>query len=405
MRAFIQELLHFRKNGPHDEGGILGHVKSYYGCVEAQGRGTLHCHMMVWVEGSLNPKDLQEKLKGSDHSDFGARLIEFLDDTISNSIPELGAETETESGSLCSVEQNVSKLHPDTHRGFDLTSHGESLEKYRIQDLHNLVQKNQIHRHTETCYKYCGTGPPKCRFDLDEDNTIPATTYDPETGELTLRISDGMANNYNPTLLEALRCNIDIQYIGCGEEAKAVIYYITDYITKSPLKAHVAYAALELALKKLNDIGDIGTVEPIEKARRVLQRTAFSIVSNQELSGQQVASYLLNFEDHFTSHKFANLYWPSFERLVDKIYPIEDTTNSEMDIPTSNSEHEQGPEDYETGSETAMQNSIDHDEFEEDNMLEDDVRIDTANSGEVVELSSQLADYLCRGSRIADMTL
>lgn len=30
-------------------------VKAYYGCVEAQGGGTLHCHMLVWVEGGLNP--------------------------------------------------------------------------------------------------------------------------------------------------------------------------------------------------------------------------------------------------------------------------------------------------------------------------------------------------------------
>lgn len=35
--------------------GIFGTVKAYYGCVEAQGRGTLHCHMMVWLEGGLDP--------------------------------------------------------------------------------------------------------------------------------------------------------------------------------------------------------------------------------------------------------------------------------------------------------------------------------------------------------------
>ncbi|KAG1748252.1 uncharacterized protein EDB91DRAFT_1007591, partial [Suillus paluster] len=36
--------------------------------------------------------------------------------------------------------------------------------------------------------------------------------------------------------------------------------------------------------------------------------------SHQELSAQQVCSYLLDFGDHYTSHTFNNLYWTSFER-------------------------------------------------------------------------------------------
>ena len=46
---------------------------------------------------------------------------------------------------------------------------------------------------------------------------------------------------------------MDTKFIGSGLSAKAVIYYITDYITKSQLKTHVAFAALELAIKKLNE--------------------------------------------------------------------------------------------------------------------------------------------------------
>lgn len=46
---------------------------------------------------------------------------------------------------------------------------------------------------------------------------------------------------------------MDIKFIGSGASAKAVMYYITDYITKSELKTHVAYAALEFAVKKLEE--------------------------------------------------------------------------------------------------------------------------------------------------------
>ena len=42
---------------------------------------------------------------------------------------------------------------------------------------------------------------------------------------------------------------MDIKFIGSGSTAKAITYYITNYITKSQLKTHVAYAALELSVR------------------------------------------------------------------------------------------------------------------------------------------------------------
>ncbi|KIK67021.1 hypothetical protein GYMLUDRAFT_156714 [Collybiopsis luxurians FD-317 M1] len=48
--------------------------------------------------------------------------------------------------------------------------------------------------------------------------------------------------------MKAVRCNMDITSVGSGASAQAVLYYITKYITKSRLKTHVAYAALERTL-------------------------------------------------------------------------------------------------------------------------------------------------------------
>lgn len=55
MKAFIKSLLGYDESL---EGGVSGLVKGYYGCVEMQGRGTLHCHMLVWVEGGLDPNQI-----------------------------------------------------------------------------------------------------------------------------------------------------------------------------------------------------------------------------------------------------------------------------------------------------------------------------------------------------------
>ena len=42
--------------------GLFGYTKAFYGCVEAQGHGTIHCHMLVWLERALNPSEIREKL-------------------------------------------------------------------------------------------------------------------------------------------------------------------------------------------------------------------------------------------------------------------------------------------------------------------------------------------------------
>jgi hypothetical protein len=59
MKAFIHTLLGSNANQENSEGGIFRVVKGYYGCVEAQGRGSLHCHMLIWLEGGLNPDEIK----------------------------------------------------------------------------------------------------------------------------------------------------------------------------------------------------------------------------------------------------------------------------------------------------------------------------------------------------------
>ena len=78
MKAFISVVFGYEPDERKIEGGILGLVKAYYGCVEAQGRGTLHCHMMIWLEGGLNPNEIKERVIDKGDVEFKNRLIQFL---------------------------------------------------------------------------------------------------------------------------------------------------------------------------------------------------------------------------------------------------------------------------------------------------------------------------------------
>ncbi|KAJ7153775.1 hypothetical protein C8R46DRAFT_821790, partial [Mycena filopes] len=314
MKAFIKCILAYDKKQADDDGSVLGVVNAYYGTVEAQGRGTLHCHMMVWVAGALNPDQIKERaLEGGGDLDFQSRFIAFLEDTITTSIPAAGDPE---------LITPLSKFHPSSTRGPGPAVEPADRPAADQNDLHNLAERCQRHRHTATCFKYWRGHPEprECRFDLDAANVTPLSVFDPDTGEFELRTLDGLVNNFNETMLKAIRCNMDIKFVASGPAAKAILYYITDYITKSQLQAHVAYAALEAAVQKL------GEFNPDEddltcRAKRLLQRCAHSLISKQELSAQQVVSYLMDFEDHFTSHEYVNLFWSSFEGFIESEDP------------------------------------------------------------------------------------
>ncbi|KAJ7084457.1 hypothetical protein B0H15DRAFT_923743 [Mycena belliarum] len=82
------------------------------------------------------------------------------------------------------------------------------------------------------------------------DGTVnPLTRIDPETESIILRRLHPRINNYNELVIFLLRCNMDIKYVGSGEAAKALVYYVTDYITKGTLSTHVGLAAVEYAIK------------------------------------------------------------------------------------------------------------------------------------------------------------
>ncbi len=252
LKAFFKCILGCDYSSTEQENGLLGIVSAYYRCVEAQGRGTLHCHMIIWLQGAMNCDEIQNRVLTGDHI-FEEQMIKYIDDCISNEIPSPGTGD---------VSVQSDQVHPCSVRGISDLKNINARQK----DLSNVVKSCQCHKHSATCYKYwkgLPHEPKQCRFDLGAHCVCRETTFDKDTGELHMRYLDGLVNNFNSTILETMRCNMDIQFMGSEPSTKAVIYYITDYITKAQLKAHVAYAALELAVKKLEEIDITDNVQTV----------------------------------------------------------------------------------------------------------------------------------------------
>ena len=383
LKAFLKEVLGYSEKELNLGGGILGTVKAHYGCVEAQGRGSLHCHMLIWIEGALNPNEIRDKVMAD--KDWGQRLVEYLDDTITNVVP---------ADPIPELVDVFTEKDPCTLRGPSMVEEDIELRlASRLKDVSRLAERVQRHRHTHTCYKYFKAGEARtCRFNLSDENVRPESHADQETGKVALRCLDGLVNNFNITMLEAVRCNMDIQFIGSGESAKAMIYYVTDYITKSQLKSHVAYAALQSAVKKCEEVSEV-EVDSTIKSKRLLQKCACALVSHQEMSAQQVASYLMEYEDHFTSHVFGCLYWASFERYVDRECPLpvdSGMRTREQDLVDGEGQGEsesEGDDDDDSDAGLGTTSS---------GTGEDEVAISVNSEGDVMELADQVVDYTLR---------
>jgi hypothetical protein len=60
-------------------GGVLGPANAYFGTVESQGRGSLHLHLLIWLNHKFTPMQLKEQIQ---QEDFRTKLLEYLEDII-----------------------------------------------------------------------------------------------------------------------------------------------------------------------------------------------------------------------------------------------------------------------------------------------------------------------------------
>ena len=61
------------------ENGVLGPIKAYFGTVENQGRGSLHLHILMWLDHDLTSAKLKELTQ---NEEFRNGLLSYFEDII-----------------------------------------------------------------------------------------------------------------------------------------------------------------------------------------------------------------------------------------------------------------------------------------------------------------------------------
>ncbi|KAG1764967.1 hypothetical protein EV702DRAFT_981831 [Suillus placidus] len=142
VRTILEELLGVRVDERRHitrQDGIFGTVEAYVGTVEAQGRGTLYLHMIVWLRGGPTACEMKEKLFSSD---FQATVAE----SISSNIRAHHDGVTAESLSTIPRERCISYSRP-------LDPRQEGFKAQRNEKEQQLVRAVQIHKCGRGCLK------------------------------------------------------------------------------------------------------------------------------------------------------------------------------------------------------------------------------------------------------------
>jgi len=367
VNKFIRIVLRYDRAEP----GAFGRCIGYYGTVEAQGKGTLHCHMLIWLRGHLSPQGLREKVASS--PEYKAKYIKWLESVVSCEFP-LQIDEAKDFGTPYSTRiqaKDTGAAHPGVVPAPILAEFGSDKKAFwsaYFDFVDRLLYEYNWHDHQPTCWKSLRSGEQKsdanCRMGMD-GSTRAETILDATTSAVLLRRLHPYIASYTDISTFLLKCNVNTKYVGSGQAAKSFAYYLTDYITKYSLPLHVGMAALLHAVQRTNARIPEG-VFPTDKQQIGAITTAVnSMMGKQEISHQQVMSYLIGGGDHYTKHKFQIIHWGSIFRYVESKTRESTGTCETAEIP---------PEDL------------------------PEQRVGLAMGIQEIHASSQLLDYIHRGT-------
>ena len=316
---------HTRKSHPRIKArsqGIFGRPFGWYHVIEAQGRGSLHFHSLVFANFSANKlTDLAESFE------FRSQLFQFIELTmttflIPQVIPPSAPEPDESKWLLC-------KEGIDDRQSF-------------LSCTEKVARARQLHRHTATCRKGV-IGKKQCRMGMPrgmmESTTlhqlkwrrlqnghrvaVPITPEDrpsftlssespfPPLDDRVLFLEtkrpqpqDQHVVAFSPTVSCAIRSNNNVELLGCQTQAVPRLNYIVKYITKNKCQLEQVLPLLQEAKSRVFTSVADDAGNPERNALFILQRTINSMNTLNEISAPMAAQSLLFSRSHESSHAF-----------------------------------------------------------------------------------------------------
>ena len=284
--------------------GIFGKVQNYVGTVEAQGRGTLHLHMLLWLTDAPSAEEMKTALK----SDlFRQKLVSFIGTSIRANIGEMTHEEVAEMPKTSAVSYS----RPSDPR---TVTKGNREEAEKI-----LVRALQYHQCSLSACLQIKKGRTVCKRRAPFKRAIMDwVNEDGDWGPKRLCL---FLNNWNPTIMRTIRANHDIKLIiGRDSQTATLTYYITNYATKKQqCSSNVsALLAKRLAFIKKEEC----TQTDLNKLnKKLIQSCANCLSSDREFSAPEIMSYIMGWPDVYLSHLYITIYWDAAVNVLKKTFP------------------------------------------------------------------------------------
>ncbi|KAG2336078.1 hypothetical protein BDR05DRAFT_978863 [Suillus weaverae] len=250
--------------------GIFGTVEGYIGTVEAQGRGTLHLHMLVWLQGAPTAVVMKNRLQSPK---FRTKVANYIGANIHAHHTQVTEET------LADIprEKAVSYSRPLDPRSAQFTSDHMNTER-------KLVHAVQVHK--------CGRGCLK----VVKGRILSSEPWINTGGDWGPHRTYAFLNNWNPWILLATQSNHNCKIITNSEDTKHILWYISSYAAKRQQHSSNASALLAKTFAyHRNDERHNTDIHQINK--RMVQRCANALSREQEFSAPEVVSYLTGWND------------------------------------------------------------------------------------------------------------
>ncbi|RDX55291.1 hypothetical protein OH76DRAFT_1452358 [Lentinus brumalis] len=283
--------------------GVLGRASAYVGTVESQGRGSLHLHMLLWLQDTPRSEQLHELLQTDAFRD---RVRAYIHANIRAYLP--GLETAQSVRSIPKDKEIAYSRPPDpSSPTFAADVADFELRLARAQQVHSCKVKR--------CLRFDKKGSLKCKcrapFEFAEHDYVKA---DGRWGPKRLyRYMNGWIRSH-PSLSLSLLTN--------GADTKNITFYVSSYAGKKQGKNHNLSAILADAyLYNQSNPKPEYMHDLREQQRLLLFRLINSINREQELAAPMVISYLMGWGDMKTSHSYASLYWSSFSATLYRTFP------------------------------------------------------------------------------------
>ncbi|KAF8958460.1 hypothetical protein BDZ97DRAFT_1668514 [Flammula alnicola] len=263
--------------------------------------------MLIWIKGCLNPQEMRDKILSFD-SEWNQKLTDWLEscysgDFMTGNKEKVTQETiiESKKSDYKDPTQTIPEAAPPLcTKGHDskLVSDCKTCSNWKVwyekfkQTVDDLLLKSNLH----DCERDNKWGKCKARFPRA---VFENTSIDKETGGINMKKSEPWLNTFTHLVTYLFRCNTDVTNLSSGTAIKAVVLYVSDYITKTTLKTHTIFDSIRSVFHKNSEmIG--GTLPMKEKTRRLMTKVVNLLTAKMEMGAPMICMYLLDNPDHYT---------------------------------------------------------------------------------------------------------